>query len=153
MLTRTNSGKHHGLPRPQTVNYHLACGRGTCARRTTESHNVTKTLHRYLGIELARVTGLALVAFTLVLTVFAIIEPLRKEGLSGSQAMVLFVFTVPILLSLTLPIAALFAASIVYGRFSQDNELLASRASGISTLTLLRPAVVKVAKKPQKDSS
>ena len=102
---------------------------------------MTKTLHKYIGMELARVTGLALVAFTLVLTVFAIIEPLRKEGLSGSQVLTLFVFTLPMMMSLTLPIAALFAASIIYGRFSQDNELLASRASGISTLTLLTPAI------------
>jgi len=102
---------------------------------------VTKTLHKYIGMELARVTGLALVAFTLVLTVFAIIEPLRKAGLSGSQVLTLFVFTLPMMMSLTLPIAALFAASIIYGRFSQDNELVASRASGISTLTLLAPAI------------
>ena len=45
------------------------------------------------------------------------------------------------MVSLTLPIAALFAATIIYGRFSQDNELMACRASGICTLSLLRPAV------------
>jgi lipopolysaccharide export LptBFGC system permease protein LptF len=44
------------------------------------------------------------------------------------------------MLSLTLPVAALFAATIVYGRFAQDNEMLACRASGISTLSLLKPA-------------
>ena len=101
-----------------------------------------KTLYKYLGRDLARVTALSLAAFTVVLTVFAIIEPLRKEGLDGRQVLGLFVFTIPMMLSLTLPIAALFSACIVYGRFSQDNELLAGRASGIATTTLLRPALV-----------
>ena len=101
-----------------------------------------RILHGYIGRELLKVTGLALVAFTLVMTVFAIIEPLRKQGLAPAQVAALFGYTLPVMLSLTLPIAALFAATIVYGRFSQDNELMACRASGIATLTLLEPALV-----------
>ena len=89
-----------------------------------------------------KVTSLALVAFTLVMTIFAIIEPLRKRGLASGQVASLFAYTLPMMLSLTLPVAALFAATIVYGRFSQDNELTACRASGISTVTLLKPALV-----------
>ncbi len=101
-----------------------------------------KTLQLYLGRDLAKVTGLSLVAFTLVMTVFAIIEPLRKRGLSGDQVFSLFIFTLPTMVSLTLPIAALFAATIVYGRFSQDNELLASHASGIASVSLLKPGLL-----------
>ena len=37
--------------------------------------------------------------------------------------------------------ATLFAATIVYGRFSQENELTACRASGVSTLSVLKPAL------------
>jgi lipopolysaccharide export LptBFGC system permease protein LptF len=100
-----------------------------------------RTLHGYLTKELAKVTALALIAFTLVMTVFAIIEPLRKMGLSADQAISLIGYTLPSMLSLTLPIAALFATTIVYGRFSQDNELLACRASGISSSSLVWPAL------------
>ncbi|MBN1556104.1 MAG: LptF/LptG family permease [Phycisphaerae bacterium] len=100
-----------------------------------------RTLHGYLIRDLLRVTILALVAFTLVMTVFAIIEPLRKQGLAPAQALQLFLFTIPVTLSLTLPFSALFATSIVYGRFSQDREMLACRASGLSHLTLLQPAL------------
>jgi lipopolysaccharide export LptBFGC system permease protein LptF len=103
---------------------------------------VIRTLHWYLSRELLKVTGLALIAFTLVMTVFAIVEPLRKQGLSSDQVISLFGYTLPVMLSLTLPVAALFAATIVYGRFSQDNELLACRASGIATFSLLKPAIV-----------
>jgi lipopolysaccharide export LptBFGC system permease protein LptF len=84
----------------------------------------------------------ALAAFTLVMTVFAIIEPLRKQGLETKQVIALISYMLPVMLTLTLPIAALFAATIVYGRFAQDNELMASRASGIAATTLLRPAMV-----------
>lgn len=101
-----------------------------------------RTLHGYLTKELTKVTVLALVAFTLVMTVFAIIEPLRKMGLSAEQVLSLIGYTLPSMLSLTLPIAALFATTIVYGRFSQDNELLACKASGISAASLVKPALV-----------
>ena len=100
-----------------------------------------KTLHFHLSRELAKVTALALVVITLVMTVFAMIEPLRKRGLATDQVVMLFGYTLPVMVSLTLPVAALFAATVVYGRFSQDNELMACRASGIPTLSLLKPAL------------
>lgn len=100
-----------------------------------------RTLKTYLAIDLARAAALAVVAFTLVMTVFAVIEPLRERGLSSQQALKLFGFSMPVMVSLTLPIAALFAATMVYGRFAQDNELMASRASGICPISLLMPAI------------
>ena len=100
-----------------------------------------RTLQTYLGKDLAKATGLATVAFTLVMTIFAVLEPLREQGLSGAQALRLFGYSLPLMFSLTLPFAALFATAIVYGRFGQDNELMACRASGICTLTLLKPAI------------
>jgi len=101
-----------------------------------------KTLHGYLARDLMRVTGMALVAFTLLMTVLAIMEPLRKQGLATSEVASLFIYTLPVMLSLTLPFAALFAATIVYGRFAQDREMLACNASGISKVVLLKPAIV-----------
>jgi lipopolysaccharide export LptBFGC system permease protein LptF len=101
-----------------------------------------RTLNLFLSRELWKATGLSLVAFTLVMTVFAIIEPMHKEGLAAGQLGALLAYTLPVMLSLTLPVAALFSTTIVYGRFSQDNELTACRASGISTLRLLKPAMV-----------
>ncbi len=108
---------------------------------TQRDRSLLKTLHGYLTRDLIKVTLLSLVAFTLGLTVLAIVQPLRKQGLAGRQVLQLFVYTLPAMLSFTLPVATLFAATLVYGRFSQDNELLACRASGVSTLALLRPAL------------
>ena len=101
-----------------------------------------RTLHGYVTRDLLRVMLLTLVALTLLMTVLAIIQPLRNVGLGGTQVLHLFIFTMPVMLSFTLPVATLFSATLVYGRFAQDNELLACRASGVSTLSLLRPALV-----------
>ena len=40
------------------------------------------------------------------------------------------------------PVAALFAATMVYGRLSSDNELTGCRAGGISYLSMMSPAFV-----------
>jgi lipopolysaccharide export LptBFGC system permease protein LptF len=103
---------------------------------------LTRTLYSYIGRDLAKVTGLALLAFTLIMTVFAIIEPMRRGGLAVDRTLWLVALTLPTMMSLTLPIAALFGATIVYGRFSQDNEMTACRASGISAISILAPALV-----------
>ena len=100
-----------------------------------------RTLQGYLAKDLIKATLLSLVVFTLIMTVIAVIEPLREQGLSSGQALALFSYSIPVMISLTLPIAALFAATSVYGRFSQDNELMACRASGIATLSVLAPAL------------
>lgn len=101
-----------------------------------------RTLQLYIARDLLRGTFLSAVVLTLVLTVFGLIEPLREHGLTGGQTLMLFGYSMPFMLSLTLPMAALFATTITYGRFSQDNELMASKASGISPLSLLTPAIV-----------
>ena len=100
-----------------------------------------KRLHKYITTDLVKATCMAAVAFTLLMTVIGLIEPMRKRGLGPSQVALLFGFTLPVMLSLTLPIAAVFAATLVYGRFSQDNELTACRASGVSTFDILKPAL------------
>ena len=99
------------------------------------------TLYRYLGGQLIRVTVLGSLALTLVLTLVFMVEPLRKQGLEPMEAGMVFLYVLPFPFAMSLPFGALLAASITYGRFAQDRELLACRASGISTPKLLLPAV------------
>lgn len=103
---------------------------------------MTKTLYSYLARDLLRITLMALAVLTMLFTILVAIEPMRKQGLTGMQVLDLFGYIVPVVLPLTLPISALFAATFVYGRFSQTNELLAAKASGLSAGMLLRPAIV-----------
>ncbi len=106
-----------------------------------KSRGTMKTLHKYLAMDMLKTTAMSTAAFTLVMTVIGILEPLRKQGLAAGEVVSVLGLTFLLMLSLALPIATLFAATIVYGRFSQDNELTACRASGVSTTSVLKPAL------------
>ena len=100
------------------------------------------TVHRYIFRELFRNFVLSSLALTVMLSLGSIIEPIQKYGVGPVQVIHLLGYFLPITLTFVLPIAALFSASLVYGRFASDNELDACRASGISILTLVYPGLV-----------
>jgi lipopolysaccharide export LptBFGC system permease protein LptF len=99
------------------------------------------TLQRYIFRELLKVFLLATLALTLMLSLGSILRPVQEYGVGPRQVLHLMGYFLPITLTFVLPIAALFAASLVYGRFAGDNELDACRASGISLLTLIYPGL------------
>jgi lipopolysaccharide export LptBFGC system permease protein LptF len=99
------------------------------------------TLHRYIFRELFRVFALSTVAMTLVLSLGFLLKPIQDYGISPGQIVHLLGYLLPITLTFVLPMSALFAAAIVYGRFAADRELDACRASGISLWTLVYPAL------------
>ena len=99
------------------------------------------TLHRYIFRELIKVFVLAAVALTLILSLGSILRPVQEYGAGPRQVIHLMGYFLPITLTFVLPMAALFAASLVYGRFAYDNELDACRASGINLLTLVYPGL------------
>ena len=99
------------------------------------------TLHRYIFKELIRIFASTAVAMTIVLSFAMLLRPVQENGISPSQAITLLGYFVPITLTFVLPMAALFATALIYGRFASDNELDACRASGISITTTLYPAI------------
>jgi lipopolysaccharide export LptBFGC system permease protein LptF len=99
------------------------------------------TLQRYIFRETFRVFVLAAVALTLILSLGMILRPVQEYGVGPRQVIHLMGYFLPITLTFVLPMAALFAAALVYGRFAGDNELDACRASGISLLTLVYPGL------------
>lgn len=99
------------------------------------------TLHRYIFRETFRVFVLAVVALTLMLSLGSVLRPVQEYGVGPNQVIHLIGYFLPITLTFVLPMAALFATSLVYGRFASDNELDACRASGISLLTLVYPGL------------
>jgi len=99
------------------------------------------TLHRYIFRELFKVFTLATIALTLILSLGSMYKPIQEFGVAPEQVLHLLGYFLPITLTFVLPMSALFAASLVYGRFASDNELDACRASGISLLTLVYPGL------------
>lgn len=99
------------------------------------------TLHRYIFRELFRIFVLATVAMTLILSLGFLLKPIQDYGVSPQQVLRLMIYFTPITLTFVLPMSALFAASMVYGRFAADRELDACRASGISLWTLVYPGL------------
>ena len=99
------------------------------------------TLHRYILRELLKVFVPAAIALTLILSLGSILRPVQEYGVGPGQVVNLMGYFLPIVLTFVLPMAALFAAALVYGRFASDNELDACRASGISLLTLVYPGL------------
>ena len=99
------------------------------------------TLHRYIFRELFRVFVLASVALTLMVSVGMLVPTIMEYGVSPEQILRLIGYFLPITLTFVLPMSALFAGSIVYGRFAADRELDACRAGGVSLSVLLYPGV------------
>jgi lipopolysaccharide export LptBFGC system permease protein LptF len=106
-----------------------------------EIQDMVFTLHRYIFRELLKVFVPTAIALTLILSLGSILQPVQEYGVGPGQVVHLMGYFLPIVLTFVLPMAALFAAALVYGRFASDNELDACRASGISLLTLIYPGL------------
>jgi lipopolysaccharide export LptBFGC system permease protein LptF len=100
------------------------------------------TLFKYILKDLLRVFLLTSGALSAIMSFGGLLRPLYEHGLSAAQALKILSYFSPAMTTYSLPIAALFATTIVYGRLSADNEITAARAAGISHGALALPAVV-----------
>ena len=100
------------------------------------------TLQRYISRELFKTFGLTAIGLTLVFSLCGgVLNMLEAEMLSSVQLLRMLGLVLPVATTLTLPVAALFASAIVYGRLAMDNEFDACKASGINIHRLLVPAL------------
>jgi hypothetical protein len=104
-------------------------------------YNMILTLHRYIFKELLKIFALSTLAMSLIVSLGFLLKPIQNYGVSPGQIVHLLGYLLPITLTFVLPMGALFAASMVYGRFAADRELDACRASGIGLWTLIYPAL------------
>ncbi len=101
-----------------------------------------RTLHWYILRDLIRVFLLTATALTTLLAFGGTFKPLTKEGLDVFQLMQVMLNLMPAMLAYAIPLAALFAAVLVYWRLSTDNEVTACRAGGISFTAVVVPAII-----------
>ena len=106
------------------------------------------TLFRYLISEVLPPFFLGLLAFTIILLIARIlklIELVVTRGVPLLQISKLFALILPTFLEMTVPMAFLLAILLGMGRLSNDQELLAMKASGISPTQILWPIATAAA--------
>src|SRR6478736_5533728 len=103
---------------------------------------MSKTLFWYLLKDLLRIFLMTSATLAGIMSFGALLKPLTQHGLGLGQVGQILSYFSPAMTTYSLPIAALFATTIVYGRLSADNELTACRASGISNLAMTWPALL-----------
>jgi lipopolysaccharide export LptBFGC system permease protein LptF len=103
---------------------------------------MSRTLFFYIFRDLMRIFLLTSGALAGIMSFGGLLRPLTEHGLDAAQAARMLSYFMPAMTTYSLPIAALFATTVVYGRLAADNELVACRAAGISFLSIGLPAIV-----------
>ncbi len=100
-----------------------------------------KILHAYIlrGILLNFFVGLSLFVTVLLLGHMFKIANLIMHGVPLKDIALLFAYLLPYFLSACIPMSLLSSILLVFGRLSQDNEIVAMKASGVSILQISYP--------------
>lgn len=104
-----------------------------------------KILHRYILSSLIRNISLCLLIFTLLFLMIDFFD--RIDNIIGAGGDVwasiqYFLYKIPLVVNLMLPLATLVATLFTYGLLSKNSELTAMRASGASIFWLARPLFI-----------
>src|SRR5688500_5992279 len=103
---------------------------------------MSRTLFLYIFKDLLRIFLLTAGALAGIMSFGGLLRPLTEHGLDAGQVGKVLAYFMPAMTTYSLPIAALFATTVVYGRLAADNELTACRAAGLSYLSIGLPALV-----------
>ncbi len=100
------------------------------------------TLYRYILKDLLKLLVLSTTTLVLVISLAGAAQPL-SEGLLRPAALLRFVlYSIPAVLQFAVPYAAAFAATALFFRMKNDNEVLAASAAGLSYRALLWPVLL-----------
>ena len=80
-------------------------------------------------------------ALLLVNQVFLMVKYVVEKNIPFDKVSQLFIYTIPLTLAQTIPMAVLMASILTFGRFSTDSEVIALRSSGISLMKIIRPNI------------
>ncbi|MDR0956720.1 MAG: LptF/LptG family permease [Endomicrobium sp.] len=106
---------------------------------------IMKKLHSYIIKEFLNSFFFGVMVFSLLLIiniVFDMANLLISKGVPFFLIFKLFIFYIPNILTLSIPMATLFGVLLVYGRLSSDNEITAMKSSGLKYMTLTIPIII-----------
>jgi lipopolysaccharide export system permease protein len=99
-------------------------------------------LTRYIVAEVLKYFLVTLTGLTLIVTMVIGV----KEGLSKGFPPMVMLYTmpymVPEMLSITVPVSLLLAVSVVYGRMTGTNEVVALKSLGVNPMVIVWPVIV-----------
>ncbi|HEX6740025.1 MAG TPA: LptF/LptG family permease [Vicinamibacteria bacterium] len=101
-------------------------------------------LDRYVVKEMVPPIGLGLLLFTFILLLDQISQLMKilvSKGADLGTVVRAFVYLLPSIFSVTIPMAFLLGVLLAFGRLASDSEIVALRASGVSPARLLRPVL------------
>jgi len=103
------------------------------------------TLDRYIITQTANAFVFGVLAFTVLLVagdlLFEIADLMIERGVSLWVVSRLFIYKLPGVVVLTLPMASLLAALLTFSRLSSQSEIIAMKAAGIAFQRILRPVI------------
>lgn len=99
-------------------------------------------LTRYVLLELTKIFLVVVTSLTMLLIVVLVVRVPDVQRLPMLQIARLIPFLLPDVLRMTVPVSLLLATTSVYGRMAGSNEVVATKALGISPIRLLWPAFV-----------
>ena len=101
------------------------------------------TLQKYIFREMGKSFVLTAIGLIAVLGLGGgVMNMIELQGASALQLLKIIGLILPVAATLTLPIAALYSATVTYGRLSADNEFVACRSGGINVHVLFLPTLV-----------
>lgn len=106
----------------------------------------TRLLDRFILAEMKGPFFFGVMAFTVLLVagdlLFDLADLIIEKGVSLSVIARLFVYKLPSVVVMTLPMASLLSALLSFGKLSGDSELAALKASGIAFQRIVRPVLL-----------
>jgi len=104
-----------------------------------------RILRNYVLKEMLGPLTLSLVVITFAFVIGNIVKLadfVINKGVEIKYVGQVFIYLIPRLLSFALPMSALTAVLLAFGRLSSDNEIVAMRANGISLYRISMPAII-----------
>jgi lipopolysaccharide export system permease protein len=75
---------------------------------------------------------------------FRLIDLFVRKGLPALIVGKILIYTIPLIVSYTAPMAVLVAIVVTFGRFSHDNEILALKTSGLTFVSIMKTPVIVI---------
>ena len=99
-------------------------------------------LTRYVVAEVLKYFLLTLTGLTLIVTVVMGVQTGLQRGLPPMVIFHIMPYMLPEMLVITLPVSLLLSVSIVYGRMTGMNEVVALKSLGINPMVIIWPVIV-----------